>query len=156
MNNKKVSRNELQKILKYKTIFFSLLEINLIYLGPTLRRNFLDEILLTTFLPFAKIKSDYTKILKNRNKLLKNIQEKKSSLDELKFWDESFVEIAFEYYKYRLKIVDYITENLSIVEDLLENKYKLHFKYVTKVGFQNIKTSIKEYLDKNKDRDIIL
>ncbi|MDD4530564.1 MAG: DNA replication and repair protein RecF [Candidatus Gracilibacteria bacterium] len=155
-NNKQVSKSELNKILKYKTIFFSLLEINLIYLGPNLRRNFLDEILENAFEPFNKLKNNYSKIIKNRNKILKNIFDKKSGLDELKFWDDSFLEIANEYYNYRVKIVDYIKNNINVIEDLLDNKYKLTFNYLTKVDLKDTKKSIKDYLGKNKDRDVFL
>jgi len=51
------------------------MEMNILYLGPSLRRDFLDEAILIAHPEFAKIKREYNLALKNRNRLLKQIRE---------------------------------------------------------------------------------
>ncbi|MBP8016605.1 DNA replication/repair protein RecF, partial [Candidatus Gracilibacteria bacterium] len=125
-------------------------------LGPSLRRDFLDETLILSDIVFGKIKSDYLKILKNRNKVLKNIFEKNTTKRELIFWDNAFIEISLKYYDFRKRFIIFIEENIKIIEDMLKNKYKLKFIYETKVDLDNISNSISNYLEKNLDRDILL
>jgi len=74
-NKSKITRSKYLETLRHTAVFFSPAEMNIIYLGPTMRRDFLDEVCLLFDTSFLKIKSDYSKILKNRNKLLKNINE---------------------------------------------------------------------------------
>jgi DNA replication and repair protein RecF len=70
-----VSRLRYVTSLDKRAVFFSPQEMNTLYLGPDGRRDFLDEALLLAFPAFAKVKSEYGRILKQRNKLLKNIAE---------------------------------------------------------------------------------
>lgn len=56
-------------------MLFLPIEMNLLYLGPSLRRDFLDETLLLTYEPFAKLKREYSQVLRSRNALLKRISE---------------------------------------------------------------------------------
>jgi recombinational DNA repair ATPase RecF len=49
--------------------------MNLLYLSPSIRRDFLDEILINSFDDYKKILENYKKILVSRNKILKNIKE---------------------------------------------------------------------------------
>ncbi len=41
------------------------------------------------------------------------------------------------------------------VEILLEEKYTLSFQYITKINFENVESSILQYLRENRERDII-
>jgi len=75
--------------------------MNIMYLSPNLRREFLDEILLKTFNDYKIILSDYKKILISRNRVLKNIKEKKSEISELDFWNNKFINFATKIYNYR-------------------------------------------------------
>jgi DNA replication and repair protein RecF len=71
------------------------------YLSPNLRRDFLDEVLLSTFENYKELTSEYKKILTSRNKLLRNIRENKSERSELDFWNEKFATKASQIYNYR-------------------------------------------------------
>jgi len=137
-------------------VFLSPQEMNIMYLGPSGRRDFFDEVCLLWDISFYKIKNDYSKILRNRNKILKNIKEWISEKSDLKYWDEMFIKVATNYYLYRKKFIDFVTDNISQIEILLNNKYNLSFEYISKIDFDNVEESIKQYLDKNIDRDIIL
>ncbi|EKE29252.1 MAG: hypothetical protein ACD_2C00200G0003 [uncultured bacterium (gcode 4)] len=140
---------------KHIAVFFSPLEMNIIYLGPSLRRDFLDEVCTLSNVAFSKVRSDYSKILRSRNKLLKWIQEWKAEKEDLKFWNSAFVKVTSEYYTHRKKFLDFVSDNISIIENFLENKYKLSFNYKTKVDFADLEKSISAYIEKNIDRDIM-
>ncbi len=156
LNNTSIYKIKYLSLIKTTSIFFSPFEINIMYLWPNFRRDFFDEILNLTFLNFWKIKIDYGKILKNRNKVLKNIYEKKSNINELSFWNKAFIDISIKYYEYRIKFIDFIENNLNFLENILDNKYCLSFNYETKINLNKIYDSILNYLEKNTDRDIII
>ncbi len=154
-NNSKVTRPKFISSNNCIAIFFSPLEMNVIYLWPALRRDFLDEVSALDDHAFIKVKSDYQKILRNRNRLLKDIKEGKASESDLSFWNASFAEKASEYYIHRLKFIDFIKSNLSVVEKMLESKYNIKFEYQTKADLSDVKWSIIKYLNENSQRDII-
>lgn len=56
---------------------------------------------------------------------------------------------------YRKQLIDFIQHDVSSIEILLEEKYRLVFRYATKVDFHDIETSMRTYLRDNKERDII-
>jgi DNA replication and repair protein RecF len=155
-NDSKLTRPKYLETSKSVAVFFSPIEMNIIYLGPTLRRDFLDEVCSLYNPSFIKVRSDYQKILRNRNKLLKAINDWKATKQDLRFWDDNFIEKATLFYKYRLDFINFVKSNLNIVENFLEGKYKLSFDYITKVEVDDIEGSIRKYLTKNIDRDIIV
>ncbi len=141
----------------YKCVTFAPILMNLMYLAPNLRRDFLDNILKSSFPEYDKLLSDYKKIVKSRNKLLKNIAENKSTTSELEFWDEKFINLSSEIYKYRFKIVNFFSESIKNSLEYFSWKIeKIEFLYKTKVSSDNITNDIKEYLKQNYSRDIIL
>lgn len=156
INWKKVSRNKLIENSK-KSVIFSPILMNIMYLSPSLRRNFLDQILINSFPLYAKKLEQYKKILKNRNIILKSIRENRCKKDEIKFWDDSFIDISKEIYDYRFKIIEFFQENISTCCEYFWEKVKnVKFIYETKIEKNNIKEIIKTYLNKNLDRDIII
>jgi recombinational DNA repair ATPase RecF len=118
------------------------MEMNILYLGPTLRRDFLDEAISIAYPEFTKIKREYGLALKNRNSLLKQIREGIATRETLDLWDSLFIERAKTYYIYRKKLIDFIQTDLSSIETLLEQKYRLRFKYITKIDFEQVEQSI--------------
>jgi DNA replication and repair protein RecF len=83
------------------------------YLSPSLRREFLDKILINSYQNYDKLLSEYKKILKNRNKVLKNIREAKSKKNEIEFWNTKFIIISNEIYKYRFKLNDFFEKHIK-------------------------------------------
>lgn len=156
LNGKKVTKKILhENILKIS--YFSPISMNLFYLGPKYRREFIDSILKNTCPSYDKLLHDYEKILKNRNKVLKNIAEQKSTLDEITFWDNEFIKYSKKIYEERSQINNYLKENIKDNTNIFQNKIEhISFLYITKVDIKNIEKSIRDYLEKNLQRDIIL
>ncbi len=70
-----ITRSRHREIIPLRAILFTPMEMNILYLGPSLRRDFLDEAILIAHPEFTKIKREYNLALKNRNSLLKQIRE---------------------------------------------------------------------------------
>jgi len=67
------------------------------------------------------------------------------------------VKSAKKIYIYRIDLVNFIKENIKKYNNIFSNKIKnIFFEYKTKVDLENIEKSIKNYLEANFDRDIIL
>ncbi|USN59104.1 MAG: AAA family ATPase [Candidatus Peribacteria bacterium] len=74
INGKKTSKTKFLEH-SYETISFSPMEMNTLFLGPSLRRDFLDKILRKAFPQYEKLLKNYKNIVRNRNLTLKNIQK---------------------------------------------------------------------------------
>lgn len=156
INWKKTTKKKFNELLE-KVIIFKPLDMNMMYLSPSYRRDFLDDILSNSFDWYDKINKDYKNIVKNRNKLLKNIKEWKCEKKEILFWDKALINKSKEIYDYRIRLNSYFVSKIIILKELLWLKIdNLHFNYITKVDLNNIETSIENYLTKNLDRDIII
>lgn len=156
LNWKKATKKVLyENILKIS--YFSPTLMNLFYLWPKNRRDFLDNVLINIFHDYEKLLKDYEKVVKNRNKILKNIFEEKSKKEEIFFWNEEFIKLAKKIYEYRIPLNNFLEENLKSKTNIFQNKVSdINYKYITKVNLENIENSIREYLEKNFERDIIL
>ncbi|MDD5377289.1 MAG: DNA replication and repair protein RecF [Candidatus Gracilibacteria bacterium] len=150
-----VTRSRHLELMPIRAVLFTPMEMNILYLGPSLRRDFLDEALLLAYPEFTKIRREYGLALKNRNSLLKQIREGVSDRGTLDLWDSLFTERAKAYYLYRKELIDFIENRIGSVEVLLEGKYKLSFQYTTKADFSDMESSMLQYLQKNRERDIV-
>lgn len=156
LNWKKVTKKILHdNILKIS--YFSPISMNLFYLWPKYRRDFIDEILKNTYSNYEKVLKDYENIVKNRNKVLKNIFEEKSKNEEIIFWNNEFIKLAKKIYEYRINLNNYFSENIKDNKNIFQNKVKdITYKYITKVNLDDIENSINNYLNENLQRDILL
>lgn len=156
INKKNVTSKKLDAIWE-KSIYFSPIIMNLFYMWPAKRRDFLDSILSSSFPTYRELLKKYETIIKNRNKILKNIWEWNSSKDEIVFWDNKMIELAEEIYKYRNILTLFFEKWVQNFSKYFFGKVeKIEFQYITKTDFNDIRWSIKNYLEKNLDRDIIL
>ena len=155
-NNNKISKQKFSS-LTHKCVIFSPIIMNMMYLSPSLRRDFLDSLLKSSFPNYEKLLSDYKKIVKQRNKALKNINEWKCDRSEIDFWNSSFIESASKIYNYRFKIVNFLKISMeSSLEYFSWKIQNIEFQYISKVEENSIEQDLKKYLNKNLDRDIIL
>lgn len=151
-----VSRAAYLAKMPVRAMLFSPIEMNVLYLGPSLRRDFLDEPVSLAFPEFAKLKKDYSSALKNRNALLKKIAEGEAKSADLSVWDPLFTAKAAEYFRYRMRFVDYVRERSDRLSSLLDGKYDVRFGYDSKTDPRDPEGSIAAYLLKNRERDVVL
>ena len=164
INKKNTNKSKFREI-SLKSVIFSPITMNLFLLWPSLRRDFLDNILLSSYLEYDKILKNYKKSLLNRNKVLKNISKNKSSISEIKFWDEDLIKNMIKVYKYRKIIIDFLKKNSNNLVSSFNWKIdKLEFSYISKIDIlchseldsESLSLSIRKYLNKNLEKDIIL
>lgn len=150
------TKKKLQEIVP-KMVSFHPLGMNIMYLGPSKRRDFLDQVLAHSFRDYGKTLKEYKKIVISRNKVLKNISEGKSSLEELDFWNHAFIETSCKIYDYRKKLIRFIQSRIQELKKYFWEKVSnIEFVYTSKVQSSNIRESIIQYLEKNIQRDILL
>jgi DNA replication and repair protein RecF len=75
-----------------RVVLFAPEEMLLIVGSPSLRRAAIDALGSAMFPTYADDLSTYGRTLQQRNSLLRAIREERASRDELRFWDESFIE----------------------------------------------------------------
>lgn len=141
----------------YKCVVFSPLQMNLMYLSPGLRRDFLDTILGNSYPEYWELMKQYKKVLKSRNKTLKNIAEWKSQISELDFWTQQFIELSESIYHYRFTLCNYFKKHIHTSLEYFHWKIEnIEFHYHSKVQEWTVKNDMQVYLEKNLQRDIIL
>lgn len=155
--NKKTSSKPKMLAVSYTTVHFSPIIMNMMYLWPTLRRDFLDTMLKHSFSEYTTLLKKYKEILKNRNQFLKSIAAGHSLKKDISFWDDRFIELAASIYAYRFHVTQYLSDHIDMCQDFFwENKKQVQFLYISKVNKLSIAADIQASLRKNIDRDIIL
>lgn len=156
LNKKATTRKKIAEDLT-PSIIFSPMVMNMMYMEPKLRRNFLDEIISKTDSNYKILYRKYEEVVRNRNKVLKNIKEWNSKKYEINFWNEQFIKLAEEIYEKRLELNDFLDKNITQYSQyFLWKIWEIKYKYNTKIKLGDIKNNLLNYLEENLDRDIIL
>ena len=145
--NKIMNRKELIK--NYPCIPFIHDDINFVSGSPSLRRLFVNQTISLFDLSFIDSLRSYNKIIRYRNILLK-----KKKNDLLEIYDEKAAENGLEIQQKR----EILTNNFnsifsSMYKTISETDINLKIKYIPSWKDCNTVADIKEYLDKNKNRD---
>lgn len=93
-------------------------DMNLFYLDRGLRRDFLDNVLLQTSVYYKKAFLEAKKALVNRNHLLKLLAQRKSSDQELYFWNKAYQEQSDYIQQERKRVLEFLQTQ---VQDLYNN-----------------------------------
>lgn len=141
-------------MLPMRSVVFSPFDMNLAYLSPSLRREYMDALLDRAYSQFSLTRRAYEQVLRQRNALLKAIRDEGARSDDLAFWDEKFASTAERYLLYRERWITFVKENIHEITSLLPH-YTLHFTYSTKIDSERPRECILEYLHAKRERDII-
>jgi DNA replication and repair protein RecF len=98
------------------SVVFAPEDIDIVKRDPSNRRSFLDQLLVQFSPRMSGVISDYERVLKQRNTLLKtarNTGAKGSSLSTLDAWDESLVKFGAEIVVERLQLLNRIKPYLT-------------------------------------------
>ena len=150
-----------------KTITFSPEDLILVKGDPGQRRHFLDELLIQKSSSYAGIKSDYDRVLKQRNALLKSSgPARRNNLDSvlttLDIWDEQLVnfgsQITFSRNEIIKELLPYVVKsyaelapsskalNISYQPNVLSETFEL--PEIATVMKENLKSRQKDELDR--------
>lgn len=89
-----------------RVVLFAPEEMLLVVGSPSLRRAAIDALGAAMFPTYAENLSTYGRTLQQRNSLLRQIREEGATRDQLRFWDESFVESGGEVVAARHRLLD--------------------------------------------------
>lgn len=156
---KSISKQKLSENYPH-VISFHPLAMNLMYLSPSHRRDYLDEILIKAIPEYREIILGYKKVLKHRNTLLKNISLWKSQISELEFWNKKYISGNLAIYKYRKILLEFLEENIHSLEKYFFWKVQnISFQYKSKIydtNIQEIENSLIQYINNEQQKEILL
>lgn len=124
------------------TVLFHPEDLNMLYLSPGLRRQYLDIALCQTDRNYLNALANYKKVLKQRNALLQEIREAKFKnknftdlLEDLDAWDKEMIEFGTEIIAKRQNFTDFLNKNLTkIYQSISGSKEKIKVTYATKIN----------------------
>ena len=97
------------------SVTFAPEDLDIVKRDPTNRRAFIDELVIQVWPRFAGVYSDYERVLKQRNTLLKTARQtgaKGSALSTLDAWDQSLVSYGSEIIVARVDLVERLRPHL--------------------------------------------
>ena len=97
------------------SVTFAPEDLDIVKRDPTNRRAFIDELVVQVWPRFAGVYSDYERVLKQRNTLLKTARQtgaKGSALSTLDAWDQSLVSYGSEIIAARVDLVERLRPHL--------------------------------------------
>ena len=152
-----------------RTVTFAPEDLDLIRRDPSDRRAFMDSSLVQLKPRLAGVKSDYDRVLKQRNALLKSARSVKNpDLGTLDIWDDQLVALGTELTSERLSLVAQLEPLIKdFYAKLSASKEEVRLRLVSAVGaeegenFADIESDAKAYsndfyqrLETLRDREI--
>lgn len=134
--------------------------MNILYLGPSLRRDLLDEALLLAHSEFARVRREYALALRSRNVLLKRIARGESHSSELDAWDLLLSDLIIRYSGYRDAIIDELRAEILPVANMVRKGLTMTLELVSKLPRHLSQSEqvlfVREYFKSHRDRDIAI
>lgn len=122
----------------FKTVIFSPESLLIITGSPSVRRKFLDICLSQIDKKYLKSLLFVKKIIKQKNELLKQINNNKANKSELDFWNTNLVK-HFEYIvKKRKKFINFLNNNIQEYYESISDKKIDKIKIVYKTSFRDL------------------
>lgn len=160
VNDKRIPIKKISS--KIHILLFAPHSVDLVSGEPKTRREDLDNYLSTLFPEYSGFLQQYNTVLKNRNALLKNIREGKSSKNELTFWTNKLTTLASEIYYLRLKFFNEINEFITIAaSELYSNFNDFKVKYLPNISPDeenelSFLDTLKQKYEDNMEKEIIV
>ena len=132
-------------------IFFSPEDLNIIKNGPAERRKFIDFELSQLDKVYLSDLTNYNRVLNQRNKLLKDVYDRKELLDMLEVWDLQLINFGNKIIERRKLFIEQVNKIISNIHfKLTGGKENLSIFYELGTGNCDFETA----LEKNREKDI--
>lgn len=123
-------------------VIFSPEDLDIVKRDPAQRRAFIDDLLVQLTPRLAGVFSDYDRVLKQRNTLLKTsrtLPKNSPGLDTLAAWDDSLIKLGTEIISFRQDLIKRIAAPLlSSYEAIADEKNNPSIKYKSSLTGSNI------------------
>jgi len=141
---KKVKVNQVPKSItsfagQLKSVLFTPADVDIIFSSSSARRKYLDTIFYQVSEEYKKSIIDYTKALKQRNRILENYKETGRGLEQLGIWTEILVREGTIIQNYRQKLFDFFAQTINNLYEKLnlpESEIKFIYKK-NEASFEN-------------------
>jgi DNA replication and repair protein RecF len=157
--NGKVGRRK-EILERFPAILFAPHSVDLVNGEPKIRRSDFDAFLMLYKSGYDKLLGSYNTVLKNRNSVIKAIQEGHASKDELSFWTKKLIEHGTQITSLRSTIIDSINQFVPAYSNSLYHSIKsFSIKYTPNLEFKNIDEIEDIYSKKyeeNMEKEIIV
>jgi DNA replication and repair protein RecF len=125
-----VPKRVLDLIGQLNAVFFLPQDIALVAGSPGVRRRYLDATICQFDPVYCRILRRYNRVLTQRNHLLRQLQERRNSPDQLHFWDEKMVEDGAHVVARRREVIAKLEELASAIHlDLTGQDGHLYLHY---------------------------
>lgn len=132
-------------------VFFSPEDLNILKNGPAERRRFLNLELCQLSRLYLHNLSNYNRVIKQRNALLKEISFRPDLKDTLQIWDEQLIHYGLEIMKERKQFIVDLNEIVdSIHKNLSGDREELVIQYEPSIAEEQFAVQ----LEKNRENDI--
>lgn len=132
------------------TVFFSPEDLQIVKMGPSERRRFLDTELCLLDKIYLNHYRSYRRVLEQRNQLLKDISFTPSLQDTLEIWDEQLIRYGTEIINRRKAFIDELYRIVMPVHDgITGGREKLEIFYEPDTEAEDFEKNLKASLDRD-------
>lgn len=148
---------------RLRAVFFHPEDLNVLYLGPDLRRRYLDIMILQKDRAYFAALRKFKRLKEQRNSLLGAIREGRGNVADLDIWDEQIIREGAIIWKGRAIALSYMAERLADkYESICGKKTDLRLGYLNSLdlGYEiigatsNLEEVYASELMASQDRDI--
>ncbi|HOR41943.1 MAG TPA: DNA replication/repair protein RecF [Atribacterota bacterium] len=148
---------------RFYPVIFTPEDLQIIKSSPSLRRKFLDEVIINLNPTYEHYLRDYNRILFQRNILLKTERNKHNLDRHLSEWDQKIVEAGSLITWYRIKTLQLINQKVKTIHQLmtepketLKLKYNSNFLTTFLEEKEEIQKVFEQKLENARDKDLTL
>ena len=165
-SKKHISINHIQKSItdligNVNAVLFTINDLNIIDGSHISRRKYLDILISQTNQDYFKTLQKYNYIVSNRNKILKKIRNSSTSTRELSFWNKELVLLGTFITKFRIDVLEKITQHLNPIQKMLSNslenialKYVTSYEQIEPLNEQSIEKAIQKAISDKQNNEI--
>ena len=115
-------------------VFFQADDLELVTGSPAVRRRYLDILISQADAAYLKNQQRYSRVVMQRNQLLRRIREGQANMDELEFWDSRLAHEGAAIVERRQKAVDDLVTHSTPVHEALSSGGALGLDYRPRVS----------------------
>lgn len=148
---------------RFNAVIFSPEDLLVIKEGPSNRRRYIDMALSQLKPSYLYTLQQYSKVIYQRNLVLKNMQENKKFSNTLDIWDLNIAELGSKIMLYRNEYIKKLNtfakeSHLKMTErsENLNIRYSPSIKITEMDDFNKLKNDFYNTLEKNRDKDLIM
>ena len=135
INSGEVSLKEY--LTNFQTVLFTPEDLEILSGAPNLRRRLIDTILSQVDREYFEYLVGFSKVLKQRNALIKKYKERKVSEIEIKFWNEELIRLSGKIHQYRVEFIEYCSQQLPDIYRQISSEENNEVAIIYKFSGQN-------------------